>query len=200
MRLTELALEDREGIVYLALDRPPRNEINPRLFDELAWVTGDELIRRAPEGVIVHGRGRHFSSGTDVARLKAEVAQGRLTPRHGDFRSLSDLDCPVVAAVRGCCLGSGAELAMACGFRIAARNALFALPETQFDLMPGCGGTVRLTGLVGRGTAVDLVLTGRMVAADEALAIGLIDYVTETADLLPAAESLIRCLAKHRRN
>ncbi len=100
-----------------------------------------------------------------------------------------------MAAVGGCCLGSGLELALACRWRIAAANAVFALPETSFDLMPGCGGTVRLPSLVGRGRAVDLVLSGRFVDAGEAREIGLVDAIVDRRDLLAAARRLVERVA-----
>ena len=100
-----------------------------------------------------------------------------------------------MAAVGGCCLGSGLELALACRWRVAAANAVFALPETSFDLMPGCGGTVRLPLLVGRGRAVELLLSGRFVDAAEAREIGLVDAVVDRRDLLAAARRLVERVA-----
>lgn len=153
-------------------------------------------------GLIVHGAGRHFSSGADTDALKASLAGGQ--PAHAaqalleatsSFQAIAELSYPTVAAVGGCCLGSGLELALACRWRVAAANAVFALPETSFGLMPGCGGTVRLAPLVGRGRAVELVLSGRLVDAEEAREIGLVDAVVDRRDLLAAARRLVERVA-----
>jgi len=189
---------DQDGdIARLVLDAPPRNEMGSAFFG-----TFSALLRQAraltARGVVVHGGGRHFSSGADVGALKAgfsgeggSLAADTLVEATLAFQSLSDLPCPSVAAIGGCCLGSGLELALACGWRVAAANAVFALPETTFDLMPGCGGTVRLPRLVGRGRAAELVLSGRFVDAAEALEIGLVDAVVDRRDLLAAARRLV---------
>jgi enoyl-CoA hydratase/carnithine racemase len=151
---------------------------------------------------VVHGAGRHFSSGADVGALKAglagaqpELAGRELLAATASFQALAELPYPSVAAVGGCCLGSGLELALACRWRVAAANAVFALPETSFDLMPGCGGTVRLPALVGRGRAVELLLSGRFVDAAEALEIGLVDAVVDRRGLVDAARRLVERVA-----
>lgn len=187
---------EEDGIARLALDAPPRNEMGADFFRDFAALAG--TLRGLPlRGIVVHGAGRHFSSGADVAALKAGVNGGRpslaaqsLLEATNSFQEIADLPFPSVAAVGGCCLGSGLELALACRWRVAAGNALFALPETTFDLMPGCGGSVRLPRLVGRGRAVELLLSGRFVNAAEALEIGLVDAVVDRRDLLAAARRL----------
>ena len=192
-----LALEPDGEIARLVLDAPPRNEMGQGFFHMLA-----ALIRTLKDlpvrGLIVHGAGRHFSSGADVDTLKAgltdpqpALAAQRLLDATSSFQAIAELPYPTVAAVGGVCLGSGLELALACRWRIASANAVFALPETSFNLMPGCGGSVRLPALVGRGRAVDLLLSGRFVAADEAREIGLVDAVVDRRDLLDTAHRLI---------
>lgn len=191
-----LVVEPAGGIARLVLDAPPRNEMDQDFFAALAALAG--TLKDLPaRGLVVHGAGRHFSSGADVAALKAGLAGARpaldgraLCAATASFQALAEVPYPTVAAIGGCCLGSGLELALACRWRVAAANAVFALPETTFDLMPGCGGTVRLPALVGRGRAVELLLSGRFVDAAEALEIGLVDALVERRDLLGAAHRL----------
>lgn len=192
-----LALEPDGGIARLVLDAPPRNEMDQGFFHTLAALVG--TLRNLPvRGLVVHGAGRHFSSGAAVGALKDGLAAAQpaaaahaLLAATSSFQAIAALPYPTVAAVGGCCFGSGLELALACAWRVAASNAVFALPETTFDLMPGCGGTVRLPALVGRGRAVDLVLSGRFVDAGEAREIGLVDAVVDRRDLLGAARRLV---------
>jgi 3-hydroxyacyl-CoA dehydrogenase/enoyl-CoA hydratase/3-hydroxybutyryl-CoA epimerase len=179
------------------LDAPPRNEMGQDFFRTLAALIGT-LKALSVRGLVVHGAGRHFSSGADIDALKAglagaqpDLAKSTLFAATSSFQALAELPYPTIAAVGGCCLGSGLELALACRWRVAAANAVFALPETSFNLMPGCGGTVRLPALVGRGRAVELLLSGRFVDAAAALEIGLVDAVVDRRDLLPAARRLV---------
>ena len=196
-----LAVEQDGGIGRLVLDAPPRNEMDHAFFRAFAALTGT-LGELPVRGLVVHGAGRHFSSGADVAALKAGVdgalpslAAEALLEATASFQAIAQLPYPTVAAVSGCCLGSGLELALACRWRVAAANAVFALPETSFDLMPGCGGSVRLPLLVGRGRAAELLLSGRFVDAAEALEIGLVDAVVDRRDLLAAARRLVERVA-----
>jgi len=196
-----LLLEQDGGIGRLVLDAPPRNEMDRDFFRTLAALVGT-LPDLPLRGLVVHGAGRHFSSGADIDSLKGGLVGAQ--PEHAaralldatlSFQAIVDLPYPTVAAVGGCCLGSGLELALACRWRVAATNAVFALPETSFGLMPGCGGTVRLQRLVGRGLAVDLLLSGRFVDAAEALKIGLVDAVVDRRGLLSAARRLVERIA-----
>ena len=196
-----LVLEQDGGIARLVLDAPPRNEMGQDFFRTLAALIGT-LKDLSVRGLVVHGAGRHFSSGADINALKAglagaqpDLAKIALFAATSSFQALAELPYPTVAAVGGCCLGSGLELALACRWRVAAANAVLALPETSFDLMPGCGGTVRLPPLIGRGRAVELLLSGRFVDAEEAREIGLVDAVVDRRDLLAAARRLLERVA-----
>ena len=192
-----LALDPDNEIARLVLDAPPRNEMDRGFFHTLAALV--RTLKDLPvRGLVVHGAGRHFSSGADVDTLKIglageqpALAAHNLLEATSSFQRIAELPYPTVAAIGGCCLGSGLELALACRWRVAAANAVFALPETSFNLMPGCGGTVRLPALVGRGRAVELLLSGRFVDAEEAREIGLVDAVVDRRDLLPAARRLV---------
>lgn len=191
-----VVLEREEGVARLVLDAPPRNETGGAFFRALAALL--PALRDLPlRGLVVHGSGRHFSSGADVEALRNGVRGSSpaldapaLAGATLTFQALAELPYPVVAAVGGCCLGSGLELALACRFRVAAENAVFALPETTFGLIPGCGGTVRLPRLLGTGRAVELLLSGRTLDAREALAVGLVDAVVPRRDLLEKARRL----------
>jgi enoyl-CoA hydratase/carnithine racemase len=192
-----LVLDADDGIARLVLDAPPRNEMGEGFFESLAAQIG-KLKGLPARGLVVHGAGRHFSSGADIGALKAGLAGAQpedaarsLIDATASFQAIAALPYPTVAAIGGCCLGSGLELALACRWRVAATNAVFALPETSFDLMPGCGGTVRLPALVGNGRAVELVLSGRFVDATEAGEIGLVDAVVDRKDLHAAALRLV---------
>jgi len=187
-----------DGIAYLVLDAPPKNELNISLFQELFRLQREVFPTLDVKGMIVHGLGRHFSSGADVGELKSLLADGNDRLDHGflhdnaeNFLALESLSFPVVAAIRGCCYGAGLELALACHYRIASPLAVLALPETDFGLMPGCGGTIRLPELVPLSKAIELILTGRSMLADEALEIGLVDLVVERKELLNTAVDFI---------
>jgi len=192
-----LALDPDGEIASLVLDAPPRNEMNQGFFGTLAALV--RTLHDLPvRGLVVHGAGRHFSSGADIGALKAGVAAGEtsrasraLFAATSSLQAIAELPYPTVAAIGGCCLGSGLELALACRWRVAAANAVFALPETSFDLMPGCGGSVRLPLLVGRGRAAELLLSGRFMDAGEALEIGLVDAVVDRRGLVAAARRLL---------
>ncbi len=192
-------------IATLVLDAPPGNPTDRAFFSALTALTRDTLPALDVVGLVIHGRGRHFSSGADVEELRARVTSGPADAVHRELgahaaalSALEALPYPVVAAIDGCCLGSGLELALACRARIATRRALLGLPEVTFDLMPGCGGTVRLPACVGVGPALDLALTGRFVDADEAHRMGLVDALVSAGDLLPAARRMARFLSGGR--
>ncbi len=194
-----LAFAVRDGIGWLTLNAPPRNEMDDAFIAALLDVLEGALPQQCLQGLIVHGSERHFSSGAHLPQLLERLRtlpfadnlqlSVRLTEA---LQTLREAPFPVVAAISGCCFGSGLELALACQVRLATRNALFCAPETSLQVMPGCGACVRLPQLVGRGPALDLILSGRLVSADEALRLGLVDAVLERSDLLTAAGNLIR--------
>jgi len=201
-----ISLEQADGIAHLILDRPPRNEMDRAFFAALDSLTRNELPGLDVRGLICRGRGRHFSSGADVAELKRRARRAGVTSMADELRSnsrafhaIASLPYPTVAAVSGCCLGSGLELALACDQRLVAPHALLALPEAGFGLMPGCGGTVRLTDLVGRPRALELILRGRSVDVEEALDLGIVDRIVPRKELVATSQSLIDRLAGRSR-
>ena len=193
-----LLYERKSGIAYVTLNRPRiLNAQSPEMFDELAQVFGE--IKRDPEVgvVILTGAGdRAFCAGADINFLKqlaqttpmaakAFVEKNRLA-----FGAIEHLGKPVIAAVNGFALGGGCELAMACHIRIAAENARFGQPEINLGLFPGAGGTQRLPRLVGKGLAIEMMLTGEPISAQEAHRVGLVNSVVPAAELIPTAEKL----------
>jgi enoyl-CoA hydratase/carnithine racemase len=204
MTHSPLALEWDGDVALLVLDAPPRNVMDRAFFHAFAACARDVLPGLDAAGLVVRARGRHFSAGADVDQLREVAASGdadacrSLRENAAAFTALEALPFPTVAAVDGACLGSGLELALACGGRVATPSALFAAPEASFDLMPGCGGTVRLPERVGVGAALDLLLTGRYVDAQEALHLGLVDVLAPRAELHGAAVRWVRRLAAER--
>lgn len=194
-----LRLERDGALATLLLDDPPRNEMDDAFFARLGRQMSALRGARGLGAVVVRGARRHFSSGADLEDLGRRLSAERdhrvrrfLAENIHTFQALATLPASTVAAVGGCCLGSGLELALACGRRLAADNAVLALPEAQYGLMPGCGGTVRLPRLVGRRAALELILSGRSVMAPEALALGLVDAVLPRKELVRAAERQAR--------
>ena len=191
----------REGAVaVLTINRPQvLNALNASTLDELRRavieLTDDDAVR----AVIVTGTGeKAFAAGADIKELAAQrPIETHAHGRRGQhvFDLIARMGKPVIAAINGFALGGGCELAMACTLRIAADTARLGQPEINLGLMPGFGGTQRLARLVGRGVALDLLLTGRQIAADEALRIGLVGRVVPAADLLREAKALAATLA-----
>ena len=190
-------LEIRDGVAVVTVNRPDKlnalsQEVFAALAEAVARIESDGAIR----GVIVTGAGaKAFVAGADIAELADQTpagAEARARRGQAVFRRLERCGKPVVAAVNGFALGGGCELAMACHLRVAGRNAKFGQPEVKLGILPGYGGTVRLPRLVGRGRALDILLTARMVEAEEALRIGLCDRVVEPDAVLAEAEALLR--------
>jgi enoyl-CoA hydratase/carnithine racemase len=198
-----LLLHRSDTLLHLELCSPPANKTDHLFFEELSRIIVDIRHNLGIQGLILSGRGRHFSSGADIDDLKDRLGKNRAAARAevtsrslGAFYFFSQLPFPVVAVIQGCCLGSGMELALSCHYRICAKNALFSLPEAGFGLMPGCGGTIRLPQLVGTGKAIELILSGRSLLAEDALDLGIVDLIADKKDLMNAARGLIR---KHHR-
>ncbi len=197
-----LRLEIADGIATLTVHRPDRlNALNEATIRELG--TAVEQIGRDEEvgGVVLTGAGsKAFVAGADIAELaKMGPVDGVEVSRLGQrvFRGIELSRKPWIAAVNGFALGGGCELALACHLRIAAENARFGLPETKLGIIPGYGGTVRLTRLVGRGRALELILTGEMIDAPEAYRIGLVNRVVPADELAESASELLRSILRN---
>ena len=188
-----LLIEVADRVAVVTLNRPGvRNAINAQVQADLRAVLG-ELREDDGVGVVVlTGAGeKAFAAGADIGQLQHyDLHTGLASSMQRLYDEVEAFEKPTIAAVNGYALGGGCELAMACDIRIAASTARFGLPETNLSVLPGAGGTQRLARLVGVGRAIDLILTGRMLPAGEALGAGLVTRVAEPAELLPSAREV----------
>ncbi len=197
-----LLLETRpDGIAVLTINRPDKlNALNARVMEELEaamqHVSDDASIR----GLIVTGAGeKAFVAGADIAELsKLDAESGRSLSENGQnvFMKIARCPKPVVAVVEGYALGGGCELALACHLRVAGAGAVFGLPEVTLGLIPGYGGTQRLSRLVGQGRAMELVLTGNPVKAEQAFEMGLVNRLVDKGAGMQEAEALLGTILK----
>lgn len=192
-----LVYEKKAGIAYITINRPAvRNALNSATIRELKTAYEQAKADAEVRVVILTGSGdKAFVAGADINEL------ARLTPVEGKeyalagqavFQLIEDLGKPVIAAVNGYALGGGCELAMACTFRLASDNAVLGQPEVKLGIIPGYAGSQRLPRLVGKGAALQILLTGDMVPAAEALRIGLVNQVVPQAELLSTAEAIAK--------
>ena len=183
-------LEVEGGVGTIRLDRPPMNAVNRQLNRELAEVSTEAAQRADVRAVIVYGGEKVLAAGADVKEMAdltyAEMAERAHELSHG-FGAVSEIPKPTVAAITGYALGGGFELALSCDRRIAGDNVRVGQPEILLGIIPGGGGTQRLARLVGPAKAKDLIFTGRMVKAPEALELGLVDEVVAPDDVYTAA-------------
>lgn len=193
-----VSLEVVDAVAAVRLERPPANAISRALAEELLGVVEGIASRSDIGAVVVHGGERMFAAGADIREL-AELDPAGARATAGALGAaavaLETLPLVSVAAIEGFALGGGLELALACDLRVASDAAMLGLPEITIGVIPGAGGTQRLPRLVGGARARDLVLTGRRVAADEALAIGLVDRLVPAGAAFHAAMDLGRTFA-----
>jgi enoyl-CoA hydratase len=190
---------DADGIAVVAVNRPDKlNALNRATIEELGRVVQRTREDDAVRGIIVTGVGdRAFVAGADIGELsRMGPVDGVQVSRLGQrvFRELELSRKPVIAAVNGFALGGGCELALACHLRIASTTARFGLPEVKLGIIPGYGGTLRLPRIVGKGRALEMILTGEMIAAEEAHRIGLVNRVVDAGSLLDEARDLLRII------
>ncbi|MEH0933610.1 enoyl-CoA hydratase-related protein [Micromonospora psammae] len=188
-------LETRDGIGTIRLERPPMNALNTQVQEELraaaSAATADPQVR----AVIVYGGEKVFAAGADIKEM-ADMSYVDMAARAADLSSalgaIARIPKPVVAAITGYALGGGCELALACDWRVVAEDAKLGQPEIKLGIIPGAGGTQRLARLVGPARAKDLIMSGRMVDAQEALRIGLADRVVPAGEVYEAAVALVK--------
>jgi len=200
MTFENLLLEMDGAVATVTVNRPKTlNALNITTIQELYDCIHGLGRDRGVRAVIVTGAGeKSFVSGADIQEIRElDLITGKEFTERGNrlYQLIEKLRVPVIAAVNGYALGGGCELAMACHLRIAAENAKFGQPEINLGIIPGYGGTQRLPRLIGRGCALELMLTGRMISAQDALAWGLVQNVVPPAELLSAARKLASELA-----
>ena len=200
MSYTTIAYELADSIATVTLNRPDvLNAMNDVMRGELLRVFTGIATDEAVQVVVIRGAGeRAFSAGADIREFVPPAAPVAFREQRQrlDFRGAMDrCQQPILAVIRGFALGGGLELALACDIRIAADDAQLGLTEVNLAIIPGGGGTQRLPRLVGRGRALEMILTGRRVGAEEALRIGLVERVVPVAQLPSAAAELARTLA-----
>ena len=191
-----LQVDVADRIATITVNRPDKlNALNDATMAELGQAIEQVRADPAAAGIVVTGAGRAFVAGADISELRSKSGPEiyALARRGQDvFRRFETSPKPVIAAINGFALGGGCELAMACHVRIAAESAKFGQPEVKLGITPGYGGTQRLTRLVGRGRALQLLLTGEMIDANEAYRIGLVNRVVPTGEqAVEAARAMI---------
>ncbi|MDX3313811.1 enoyl-CoA hydratase-related protein [Streptomyces sp. ME08-AFT2] len=192
-------LEVAEGVGTIRLDRPPMNALDVATQDRLKELAEEATRRDDVRAVVLYGGEKVFAAGADIKEMQdmdhtAMVLRSRALQE--SFTAVARIPKPVVAAVTGYALGGGCELALCADFRIAGDDARLGQPEILLGLIPGAGGTQRLSRLIGPSKAKDLIFTGRMVKADEALALGLVDRVVPAADVYTEAHAWAAKLAQ----
>jgi enoyl-CoA hydratase len=197
MTFQNLKTELSEGILTLTISRPEKlNALNQQTMDELSacfdWIESSKEIR----AILLTGEGeKAFVAGADISEfLKMDGPVGAQLAKKGQniYFQIENCSKPVLAAVNGFALGGGCELAMACQMRVASENAQFAQPEINLGIIPGYGGTQRLTALVGKGKAMELMLTADKIDAKTALSVGLVNHVVAQTELISFSKSILQ--------
>lgn len=197
MPFENLLIEDKERIRYIIINRETKlNALNKATLAELHTALTDAFSNTAVGGIIITGAGQKaFVAGADISEFESlDVEGGTQLSRTGHdtvFNLIENGPKPVIAAINGFALGGGLELAMACHIRVASDNAKMGLPEVTLGLIPGYGGTQRLTQLVGKGKAMEMILTADMVTAADAEEFGLVNYVVAQDELHNKAEEIL---------
>src|SRR5687767_2818826 len=199
MTYSTLLLENRDGLATVTVNRPDKlNALNDTVISELGELAGQIATDDAIRAVILTGAGaKAFVAGADIGELaECDSARAFALSQKGSqtFRRLERSEKPIIAAVNGFALGGGCELAMACHFRVASENAKFGQPEVNLGLIPGYGGTQRLTQLIGKGRAIEFLISGNMIDARTALQYGLVNYVVRAEELLSKCITILEVI------
>jgi len=197
LTLENVLYEKKDGVAYVTLNRPKvMNALNRKTWEELRAAFEDARDDVTVRGIILTGAGdKAFIAGADISELATVSAvRAEESSRYGqdvlDF--VENLGKPVIAAINGFALGGGCETAMACTIRVASETAKFGQPEVKLGLVPGGGGTQRLPRLVGKGRALQIILSGEVISAQEAYRIGLVNEVVPAAGVIARAEAILR--------
>ena len=194
--MENLKVDNSEGILTISISRPDAlNALNLKTLSELITVLQQTYQNNDYRGIIITGDGdRAFVAGADIKELSALTHDQALAFAHNGqrlFKLIEDCPKPIIAAINGYALGGGCELAMACHIRLASDDAKFGQPEVNLGIIPGYGATQRLTQLVGRGKALELMMTGEIISAQEAKNIGLVNHVVAKEELLSVAGKMM---------
>jgi enoyl-CoA hydratase len=184
------------NILTITINRPDKlNALNKLVMEELAAIVTEVYTNNEIRSVIITGSGsKSFVAGADITEFVGlSVKEGEALAERGQqiFKGIEDSPKPIIAAVNGFALGGGCELAMACHFRIASENAKFGQPEINLGIIPGYGGTQRLVQLIGKGRAIEMIVSANIIDANTALQFGLVNYVVPPEELLQKAKSIL---------
>lgn len=193
-------VEDHIG--HLVMNQPPANRMTGAFFHDMGILKN--VIPDIPylKAILIYGKGRHFSSGADLDELLLMISSGKevwrsLMTNYTAISFFESLTCPVISLVKGVCLGSAFELALFSHFRFCSNEAVFGLPETTFNLIPGIGGIQRFANLAGKATALDFILTGGTFDAKTACSIGVVDKILPRQELLIKTTGFARWLPEN---
>src|ERR1700756_1252701 len=197
MAYQNILFEKKESIAYITFNRPKvLNALNRKTIEELRGALLDAADDASVRVLILTGAGeKAFVAGADIGELSQQTpVLGKEFSLFGQsvFRLLETIGKPSICAINGFALGGGCELALSCSIRIASKTAKLGQPEVKLGIIPGYGGSQRLARLCGKGVAHELCLTGEMITAEEAVRIGLVNHVYESAELIPAAEAMAK--------
>lgn len=203
MEYNNVLIEYKEKIAVLTINRPNQlNALNKQTIAELSAAFKALEADKKVRVIILTGAGdKAFVAGADIKEFhEFDINQGKELSAHGHqilFDLVENLTTPVISAVNGFALGGGLELAMSCHFRIASDNAKLGLPEVTLGVIPGYGGTQRLAQLVGKGRAMEMIMTAKMITAPEALFLGLVNHVTTPEELLATCQKIAEKIANN---
>ncbi len=206
-----LTFKITDGIGHLELNQPPANQMTTEFFSEFNDLVDELKIMNRLEAIVISSKGRHFSSGADLEELleqvvttdesiHPEIIENWKTISARNYRSFlffEETEIPVIAAIRGVCIGSAFELALFSHFRFCADDAVLGLPETTFNLMPGLGGTRKIAALCGQAKAIELALKGNTFGAEEALQNHLIDRIVHRRKVVEFSLAFARKVMKN---
>ncbi|WP_332237185.1 enoyl-CoA hydratase/isomerase family protein [Sporolactobacillus sp. KGMB 08714] len=202
MSYEDIIYEVKDNVALITINRPKvlnalRTQTKEELENAIDTAAADEEVR----GMIITGSGKGFIAGSDISEIstdkKGEETTAMSKKAHKLFNKFEEIGKPIIAAVNGYALGGGTELALACDLRIASSKAIFGLPEVDLGVAPCYGGTQRLPRLVGPGAALELLMTGKKISAQEAKEIGLVNKVVEHAELISEAEKMMQQIIKN---
>lgn len=198
-----------EGVFHLILNQPPANRMDMVFFDELQNIVNRVLPSAEAKAIVIYGEGRHFSSGADLPDLISNLKRNSILDRDNSintypgfletnvktFQYFDELKIPVIAAIRGVCLGSALELALFCHIRLCAKGAVLGFPESTFGLLPGCGGIQKVIRLSGKAKAMELLLKGNSFSAEEALEWNIVDGLLSKKNVIEKAIAFAKEIA-----